>query len=155
MKRGQGFTLIELLIVVTIIGIPAAIAVPNFLNAQTRAMVARVKADLRAVSVAIDSYRLDNNDHPYKGGLDGYNDVSRDMNAEMLDLLTTPVSYIGTARLTDPFKPGTENAGWNSKGYFQYMTFTHPVYKGGSMYRDCYIIFSFGPDRLSSSLDWL
>ncbi|MCC5876390.1 MAG: prepilin-type N-terminal cleavage/methylation domain-containing protein, partial [Candidatus Sumerlaeia bacterium] len=64
MKLRTGFTLIELLIVVAIIAILAAIAVPNFLEAQTRAKVARVNSDLRSLATAIEAYRVDNNDYP-------------------------------------------------------------------------------------------
>lgn len=60
----KGFTLIELLIVVAIIAVLAAIAVPNFLEAQVRAKTARVGADLRNIAVAVESYRVDNGDYP-------------------------------------------------------------------------------------------
>ena len=88
--KEKGFTLIELLIVVAIIGILAAIAVPNFLNAQMRAKVARVVSDMKAVAMAQEQYRLDRNQYTY----DGDCGVGR---AEHLSYipLTTPVSYIG------------------------------------------------------------
>jgi type II secretion system protein G len=60
----RGFTLIELLIVVAIIAILAAIAVPNFLEAQTRAKVSRLAADLRSLRTAIESYVIDYNQYP-------------------------------------------------------------------------------------------
>ncbi|MFH1739523.1 MAG: prepilin-type N-terminal cleavage/methylation domain-containing protein [bacterium] len=60
-RRTDGFTLIELLIVVAIIGILAAIAVPNFLNAQTRARVAKAEAELKTLGNAINIYLMDNN----------------------------------------------------------------------------------------------
>ena len=62
--RAEGFTLIELLIVVAIIAILAAIAVPNFLDAQMRSKVSRVKADIRSMVTAVESYAVDHNGYP-------------------------------------------------------------------------------------------
>jgi prepilin-type N-terminal cleavage/methylation domain-containing protein len=62
--RGKGFTLIELLIVVLIISILAAIALPNFLEAQTRAKLARVASDMRVLITALEAYCVDNDTYP-------------------------------------------------------------------------------------------
>ena len=85
----KAFTLIELLIVVAIIAILAAIAVPNFLEAQVRAKVSRVKADHRAFALAIESYHLDHNRYP-------------SVFTSIPDL-TTPVAYITSSVVLDPF----------------------------------------------------
>ncbi|HJU89263.1 MAG TPA: prepilin-type N-terminal cleavage/methylation domain-containing protein [Gemmatimonadaceae bacterium] len=62
MKRGtrKGFTLIELLIVVVIIGILAAIAIPKFANTKDKAYLAAVKTDLRNLATAQEGYFADN-----------------------------------------------------------------------------------------------
>jgi type II secretion system protein G len=64
MKNSKGFTLIELLIVVAIIGIIAAIAIPNLLNAIDRGKQKRTMADLRSMGTAIEEYSIDNNFYP-------------------------------------------------------------------------------------------
>jgi type II secretion system protein G len=65
MKRdSKGFTLIELLIVVAIIGIIAAIAIPNLLNAIDRGKQKRTMADMRSIGTAVESYAVDNNIYP-------------------------------------------------------------------------------------------
>jgi len=65
-KRKKGFTLIELLIVVVIIGILAAIAIPKFANTKEKAYLARMKSDLRNLVTAQESYSADNG--AYYGG---------------------------------------------------------------------------------------
>jgi general secretion pathway protein G len=60
----KGFTLIELLIVVAIIGIIAAIAIPNLLNAIDRGKQKRTMADMRSIGTAVESYAVDNNVYP-------------------------------------------------------------------------------------------
>jgi len=64
MRKQKGFTLIELLIVVAIIGIIAAIAIPNLLNAIDRGKQKRTMADMRSIGTAIESYAVDNNFYP-------------------------------------------------------------------------------------------
>ena len=64
MNKQRGFTLIELLIVIAIIGILAAIAIPNLLNAVQRGKQKRTMSDMRALATAIESYCVDNNFYP-------------------------------------------------------------------------------------------
>ncbi|MBI1387898.1 MAG: prepilin-type N-terminal cleavage/methylation domain-containing protein [bacterium] len=91
MLKAKGFTLIELLIVVAIIGILAAIAVPNFLNAQIRAKWAAETANMKTIADALEMYFLDNNSYPGDHDLDEYTGSQHG-----LFNLTTPISYVGT-----------------------------------------------------------
>jgi prepilin-type N-terminal cleavage/methylation domain-containing protein len=105
----KAFTLIELLIVVAIIAILAAIAVPNFLEAQTRSKVSRVLSDQRSIATAIHAYTVDTNHYPMgilklRAEVPTYTYNFQDQFVRWrLKELTTPVSYI-TALPETPFQ---------------------------------------------------
>jgi len=67
LKNKKGFTLIELLIVVVIIGILAAIAIPKFANTKDKAYVAAMKSDLRNLATYEEQYAADNNGAYFSG----------------------------------------------------------------------------------------
>ncbi|MCC5878251.1 MAG: prepilin-type N-terminal cleavage/methylation domain-containing protein, partial [Candidatus Sumerlaeia bacterium] len=106
MCNRRGFTLIELLIVVAIIAILAAIAVPNFLEAQVRSKVSRTLADMRTVVTALESYAVDHNRYPETDL--GLLNLSNNFLGPVR--LTTPVAYLTSL----PGSPWNENLGSES-----------------------------------------
>jgi prepilin-type N-terminal cleavage/methylation domain-containing protein len=152
-RSPRAFTLIELLIVVAIIAILAAIAAPNYLEAQMRAKVSRVESDLRTMTTGLESFRIDFNTYP-----EGTDDASRMPAPVVQELdalapgyytfaslgpngepagggfptLTTPVAYLSNAFI-DPFA-GTKNP---------FLTY---CYRNAKDRKNGYIITSFGPD---------
>ncbi len=147
--RMNAFTLIELLIVVAIIGILAAIAVPSFLNAQIRAKVSRNYADFRSMSTAMFAYKLDHNEYP-RDPNDDPPGKSWLVNVTMT-ALTTPTSYIGSIP-QDPFSLGkTQIENWHTEccqsGTYIYAVEQNPKTRiSGIMYKESFSFGSIGPD---------
>jgi general secretion pathway protein G len=184
MLSSRAFTLIELLIVVAIIAILAAIAVPNFLEAQTRAKISRARADLRSAVTALEAYRIDNNAYPFHRGPDttgsGFGEVedvhvlngygsSRLNGFRTLSLrLSTPIAYITSSALIDPFKTGAvdrtgeryESGDPTDVAYGYHNIYQYAILQGSAsgfpeddFNRDYgfYRLFSLGPDRYYNS----
>ncbi|MCP9340260.1 type II secretion system major pseudopilin GspG [Stutzerimonas xanthomarina] len=63
-RKQGGFTLIEIMVVVVILGILAALVVPQVMNRPDQAKVTVAKGDIKAVSAALDMYKLDNYAYP-------------------------------------------------------------------------------------------
>jgi type II secretion system protein G len=116
LRPSRAFTLIELLIVVAIIAILAAIAVPNFLEAQVRSKVSRVKSDVRSLATAMEAYHSDFNAYPpeYLTLLGSLTEPERNRAAQ--SHLTTPIAFISSIP-TDPFRPATR---WDPPVYWYY-----------------------------------
>lgn len=137
--KSRGFTLIELLIVVAIIAILAAIAVPNFLEAQTRAKNSKAVADMRSMLTALETYRIDTNAYPSdagngSGGGEGIYRAYRQRDGHSNPVagfsigyeLTTPISYLNSAEvLIDPYKRGKldyyKNTARQGREYYFFM----------------------------------
>ena len=152
----HGFTLIELLIVVAIIAILAAIAVPNFLEAQVRSKVSRVKSDMRSMATAIEAYAVDNNSYclafRYAAGQQDI-PVSSVWVQHAVRRLTTPVAYMSSIP-DDPFIPSSQKempgAGipipTEGRQVPSFVWQYHGRYAGGIMHSD-FEAYYYGPER--------
>lgn len=141
MQNNKAFTLIELLIVVAIIGILAAIAVPNFLNAQLRAKIARVESEFRSINTAFEMYRLDNGTIPdWTNGVGWF---------QAWQSLTTPIAYFSSNPF-DVFQPKQQDLFVNGHRFYEFNgvsrgTPIKNVARGTPA--DNWVIVSLGPDQ--------
>ena len=114
----QAFTLIELLMVVAIVAILAAVALPNLLEAQARAKTARARSDLRTVATALETYRVDNAGYPAmrSPGFAGGPPILAGSELKwwyVPDVLSTPIAFLSSAAMFCPF-----GGNWDKAPYF-------------------------------------
>jgi len=174
MKRNYapGFTLIELLIVVAIIAILAAIAIPNFLEAQGRSKVSRTHSDLRTMATALESYFVDNNQYTRDSdssldlldvGAAAFNPSSPNFGkcSNGALTLTTPIAYISHL-MADPFSMQVAVEGLGAMGYrigSGTWSYSNPPINPNDNQnaqltfaqmgkQPCYVIIGVGPDKV-------
>jgi len=163
MRRPTGFTLIELLIVVAIIAILAAIAVPSFLEAQVRAKVSRAKTDMRTIAVAEEAYRVDWNTYTHSNGAQWNPWDPNGGRWGGFAELTTPVAYMTSI----PLSPFGEVRVWGNLQTKRWPVFHLGTGNSGNKLNtehpwnsrvagfpaDCFIIECDGPDNIKDSRD--
>lgn len=134
MKR-KAFTLIELLIVVAIIGILAAIAVPNFLQAQVRAKIANVQSVFKTMVHTIELYRIDQNEWPLH-----INDPRQNY------WMTSPIAYTSQRPIDifQDFHADAQREAWAHYGPKQ--RYGCPHYETGIKNGEYWIV-AIGPDK--------
>lgn len=169
LQPNKAFTLIEILVVVAIVGLLSAIAVPNFQTAQVRSKVSRAHADMRSLAIAVAAFQADYNrcvpDFLTYYALTGQTIPAND--PSVWRQLTTPVPYM-TALPFDGFRE--VDSGGVSGGlpglnvpYYSYfargwMDEIHSM-SDGSLTRDDFLgdwsITSPGPNRLCNYGEWI
>lgn len=144
--------------VVAIIAVLAAIAIPNLLEAQVRAKISRAESDLRTLATALESYRVDNNRYPAENypspmlvTLAGKQHLP---NALRLRPLTTPVAYQSSLP-EDNFTPATDPLNQITPRTYHYVSVNDPLYPSSAFFRGNnpeklqmrWMLQSCGPDR--------
>jgi prepilin-type N-terminal cleavage/methylation domain-containing protein len=159
MGRNRGVTLIELLIVVAIIAILAAIAIPNFLAAQIRAKVSRSKAEMQSISTALESYYIDNNAYPRYFC---WNLRATTPTSIRLIPLSTPIAYMSSIPRRDPFgDPINIPEGYDTYDYVDEQSIMDMCVDvnyemsiwGGHTWGRGWRICGIGPDRIQTYAD--
>ncbi|MCG3198946.1 MAG: hypothetical protein GHCLOJNM_03453 [bacterium] len=170
----KGFTLIELLIVIAIILILIAIALPNFLEAQIRAKVTNAQAEMRSIEPAIASYLQDWKRYPPDGfELPSFPNTYPEENPRIWVQLTSPVKYL-PAIPVDEFHVALRDTNGNLRSdknqtYRYYAAHWRCLALGGSptprsercstrnadtMFKGKWVIYSPGPDTLHNYGEW-
>jgi prepilin-type N-terminal cleavage/methylation domain-containing protein len=170
-SRQTAFTLIELLIVVAIIAILAAIAVPNFLEAQVRSKVSKTVSDMRSLATALETYAVDNNGW-YPPNVEYHDRTPRTnidadsayFHARVPSWLSTPVAHISSIPY-DPFvvQQSTVQTGfpWDMQTIGRRHVFNNwkylfdptsgysagDVWNGAIAWTGYWLLYSYGPDK--------
>lgn len=158
-RQARGFTLIELLIVVAIIAILAAIAVPNFLEAQTRAKISRAVSDMRTLATGLELYTVDHAVAPPSQQAYYGNPFTPNFHDRLIRL-TTPIAYINTVfddvflhnHDTDP-----NNKSLLAKGFkpYMYARGDYTIFDSDFLqYKTKWIIAGGGPDNTLSQASY-